>query len=611
MTETARTITFVAVALASAVAAWFVTPSVEMTPAQLAGASEGKQFFPDLLDANDPTSITVVAWDDALAARKQFKVEFKNGLWTIPSHHGYPADGAKKLAETANSLIGIKRDKFKSNSEQDHEQLGVVDPLDTDGKKLKGRGQRLTLTKGETALADLIIGKKVRDQEGYYYVRLPSEKSTYTAKLNINLSTKFADWIETDLLKVSRDELTQISIDDYTLDADPNLPVVSDVTTLEKPKPTDTAWKLQGLDEATEELETAKVNDLVNTLDELKLVGVRQKQKGINADLTFDREVVQNRLILQALVEDLGMRGFEVRQDRNNPEKARLYARGGELLATTNKGVEYTLRFGDVFSGDESEIEVGGAEKKAEGEKKDDEKEGADKAAEKTTGSQSRYLFISARFDEARLGAEPEKPTPPEGLPADVAADVEKLFQKKPARVAPGKGEKDDKPDAESAEGPAKGAKKEEECVADDDVVDEQSDKTQSEKGREEDKPQVEPAAPPKVENEAGQTEAAKAEQPSLADLKRQYRTLWERFDADQKAHEEKVKQGKEKASELNLRFGDWYYVISADSYKKLHQTRKDLVKQKAGPKDKAEAGTFEIPKDSPADADGTKKTDE
>jgi hypothetical protein len=39
-----------------------------------------------------------------------------------------------------------------------------------------------------------------------------------------------------------------------------------------------------------------------------------------------------------------------------------------------------------------------------------------------------------------------------------------------------------------------------------------------------------------------------------------------------------KVTQGREKVKTLNDRFADWYYVISHDSFTKLHRNRGDLV---------------------------------
>ncbi|MGQ0634686.1 MAG: DUF4340 domain-containing protein [Planctomycetaceae bacterium] len=601
MTEINRTVTFVAAAGVLAVAAWFLTPSVERTPAELAGAREGQEFFPDF-DPNEATSIRVAAFDEARAARKPFAVELKDGLWKIPSHYDYPADGAKQLAKTAASMRGIKRTKFKSGNVDDHENLGVVDPLDEDDKKLKGRGQRITLLKGDATLVDLIVGKPVRDQPGYNYVRVPSEKSTYTTRLDVNLSTKFKDWVETDLLKLNRDDLLQVTIDDYKFDSARRQPIDAEVATLARAKSGD-PWKLDGLDEKAEELDMAKVNDLVNTLDELKLAGVRPKPKGINADLSIDREYVKNQLQADLLVEDLRSRGFEIGPDRTQ-KGPRLYARGGELAAATGKGVVYTMRFGDSFAGDEEQIEIGGgdARKADDKEQPADDEEQDGKAANAAGKQSSRYLMVSVHFDEQHLGARPVKPAPPEGLPADMAAEVEKKFEKKAAkaraRSRSGGRSSRDKPGAPQEEAPQEEKEgKEEECgpgpvVAADDADSDQADADDADS---------------KNDGEAAGKDKDSAppddERPSVDELKKNFQVLYEKYDADLRAYETKVKEGEDKVEELNVRFGDWYYLISADDYKKLHAPRKDLVKAKAATTDakKTNAPIGAAPSSEPA----------
>jgi hypothetical protein len=51
-----------------------------------------------------------------------------------------------------------------------------------------------------------------------------------------------------------------------------------------------------------------------------------------------------------------------------------------------------------------------------------------------------------------------------------------------------------------------------------------------------------------------------------------------------QVAFDEKVKQGEQKAKELNARFADWYYVVGEDTYRKIHVGKSDIIKKK--PKD-------------------------
>ena len=65
---------------------------------------------------------------------------------------------------------------------------------------------------------------------------------------------------------------------------------------------------------------------------------------------------------------------------------------------------------------------------------------------------------------------------------------------------------------------------------------------------------------------EADLTDAEKADK-AIADVHKDWQT---KFDAAQA-----------RASELNHRFADWYYVISAANFDKLHLKRSDLVKEK------------------------------
>ena len=142
MTETRRTIYYAGAALLLAGLAFATAPRQKMPEAFF---DQGEQFFPDFTDPNAARSLEVVDFDEATGAAIPFKVTFEGGRWTIPSHHGYPADGKDRLAKTAAGLIGIKKDDFRTDNTADHEACGVIDPLDTSSQSLKGRGRRVTI----------------------------------------------------------------------------------------------------------------------------------------------------------------------------------------------------------------------------------------------------------------------------------------------------------------------------------------------------------------------------------------------------------------------------------------------------------------------------------
>ncbi len=497
-----RTLAFVATALISTALAF--TSNQLTKPATIPGTDEfGKEFNPDFTDAGKARSMRVVSFDEATAASKMFTVQYDGG-WKIPSYHNYPADGKDQLAKAAASVIGLKRGSLATRRKTDHERFGVIDPLDEENPATKGRGMRITISEKETALADFIVGNKVEGDEDKRYVRKFGEDKVYRVSARFDVSTKFSDWAETDLLKVTGFDITRLrgsrpkinDADEYEGD---------DVVELTKDKPSD-PWKLAGLDEATEELKSDDINAMVTTLDDLRLVGVRPRpafdgRPILNANLKvelpkqlLDDPRVRSEVI-KVLRADLGEKGFRVGQDDEG--QTQIVSREGELTAGTKDGVVYKLTFGSVFSGTEQEIETGAAEEpKADGKEKK-------KDASKQLDDQrkSRYLIVRVNFDESLLGnppAEPTKPTPPPGVepPADPKEDDDK---KDPA----------DKKE----EAPKKGAEKKDDAEKKD-SSDSDKTKTDDEKSSDSKKTSEDPAGAKGEDTVATEKKASKKEEP-------------------------------------------------------------------------------------------------
>ena len=180
---------------------------------------QGQPFFPDFKDPLACTDLEVVDYDPSTATASPFQVMFKDGKWVIPSHYDYPADAKDRLAKTAAGVMDLTKDTIRSDRAEDQEAIGVIDPLDTKTTTLKGRGKRVTLRdESEKVLADFIIGKEVKDQTGQRYVRVPGQKRTYGVNVKADLSTRFADWIETNLLKLDASHIRKIEFDNYKVE---------------------------------------------------------------------------------------------------------------------------------------------------------------------------------------------------------------------------------------------------------------------------------------------------------------------------------------------------------------------------------------------------------
>jgi hypothetical protein len=136
------------------------------------------------------------------------------------------------------------------------------------------------------------------------------------------------------------------------------------------------AWIMNGLT-ANEVLDPTAVDDLLKNIAKLTITGVLPKPTGITATLSHP---VSNASIAQADRADLARKGFYLAAN------GQLVSNRGELVVRTNRGIFYTLRFGDVaLDADAPASDETSAETAA----------GAKPVAQR----ENRYLFIMADFD--------------------------------------------------------------------------------------------------------------------------------------------------------------------------------------------------------------------
>ena len=95
MSETRKTAAFGGVALVLLLFALLTAPQRAMPDDFL---DRGETFFPEFTDPNVATTLEVIEFDGGTATARPFQVTFRNGRWTIPSHHDYAADGEDRLA---------------------------------------------------------------------------------------------------------------------------------------------------------------------------------------------------------------------------------------------------------------------------------------------------------------------------------------------------------------------------------------------------------------------------------------------------------------------------------------------------------------------------------
>ena len=520
MNEGPKTAIFVGAALVLSLASYWSFPNTKRIDP---GGTVGSDLF-TFDDPADAASLEITSYLEDLDTTHTFKIakNSKTELWTIPSHAGYPADATEQMRDAVTTLIGLETLGLASEEAADHELYGVMEPGQDGRIGSKGVGLLITVqdAKGKD-LANLIIGKSVKGTEDQRFVRIPGQDLVYAVSIDPDkLSTKFEDWIKSDLLSLSSFDIENMQLRDYFVvktNQGGALEKRSEVRV--KWNSSDSKWELEDMltfrgREAVptellenEELDTSKLNDMKNAFSDLKIIDVQRKPKGLGVDLKADESFMdddENRRSMMAhgyYASATGAGDFE------------LYAANGEVYVGMKDGYEYILRFGSVAMTDE----------------------GTD------DGSLNRYLFVMARVDESKF------PTPQlEPLPTSV--DLPK----------PEAGDAPAPPDADA----------EKEGDDGENSDDENSDDVNSDDAKKDD-----------VKNDEKEKEAEEERKRELqAAVERVEKENQRKMDT----WEEDKKKAADKVRELNARFSDWYYVISEDVYKRIHLSRNDIIKENA-----------------------------
>ena len=552
MTENTKTAIFVGIAFVALLAGWATKPSNATLDVQ---SLIGMDLTKDFTDPAEARRLRIVQFNEDTATLREFEVAEENGLWTIPSKSGYPADAERQMAEAATSLMDRRILAVVSESAGDHEQYGVVDPL---SPKLeagqKGVGTHVTISDiHNEPLVDLIIGRAVKDAPGQRYVREGNRDIVYVIEVNPEpLATDFEKWIEKDLLKLNSWDVQEVAIKDYSASLQPvmtpqgqlaiqvafdpraEMEFAHDASTGNWTPEQLRAFDTTARDYMTfalaedEELNEDKLNDLKTALGDLEIVDVARKPAGLSADLKAGVDFLDNPEARQ----DLRSLGFATVPSRTG-EGQELISSEGEVLCTTKDGVEYVLRFGDLRMDTSGETDDGKVDIEAA-------------AAKSNNKNVQRYLFVMARFNEDAIPKPELQELPP--LPEGVHALEEEATT-----------ETDADGDVEESETAIEEEEEEEEA-------EEAAESTEAE-------PAEDAAA-----NQDAELERIRAERKRIE--KENQRKLDE--------YNARLEKGRQKVKDLNLRFGDWYFVVSNDTFQKLRLSRNDVIKKKAPDDDSA-----------------------
>jgi len=619
MNEMQKSGIFAAVALVVLTVGFLVKPATEI---EAVPDDSGESFWKSF-DSRDVADLEIQTYNEKTGKPVALHLVKEAGSWKIATHEKYPTDADNKLADAASAVSTLEKGAIVSESAKDHEIYGLIEPPLKGEPGLTGIGTKVVMrSKGGDTLVSLIIGKEVpktgpaanpsmsRTNEEFRYVRRPGEDRVYQAKIQPSrLPTDFSEWINTDLLQLDQHNIKQVEIDNYSLKffLDPQqggMVVSADFVeklvlhynnkapgTPEQPNwtldqlvfdPKKRDYKPVKMDPATEELDVQKLNDMRLALDDLKIVDVRRKPEELSKELRLTGKPEARRNF------NMETAGFFVLPDGDVKSKE------GEVVVGMADGVEYVLRFGSVV------------EARATSEKKDDAKKDIEKSDKKDQEEKdkktTRYLLVTARFNQGlltppQLELYPDGPLPtkpgeekpeekkpeekteekkPEGKADEKKADEKKADEKKA----------DEKKPAPKAEEKTPAAKAEPKKSCEDDAEEEQAEEKKAEVKADEGKaePKAEPAKT-EVKAEPAKAEPAKTEtkaEPAKDDpLAAERGRIDRENDIKQRRFEQEKVDGQRKVDALNKRFGDWYYIISDDVFKKIRLDRAQIIKTK------------------------------
>ncbi|HTS63475.1 MAG TPA: DUF4340 domain-containing protein [Candidatus Acidoferrales bacterium] len=348
-------------------------------------SDEGQPFYPEFHDPQAVKAIEVVDYDEPTATARPLKVEFRKSRWVIASNNDYPIDIGDRLVKTSAALIDLKKDQVRSNITQDHGKYGVIDPLDQKNGSLQGRGKRVTLRDAQkNVLADFILGKPVESKPGWRYVRVPSQNRTYAVKTDADPSARFADWVNSGLLRIPTANIRRVTIATYAINPTTGALDQGDQIVLTQENG---QWKSPA--GAVKE-EAAKA--LGGALDTLKIVDARPKP----ADMARDLRAGQMQLSMQTAL-SLRQFGFLLTQT------GRILATDGEMTVEMANGVAYQIRFGDIASSGDRYLFVTTSWDTARATRYNDTSGGGEKASRDLNARFADWFYAIANADFQKL----------------------------------------------------------------------------------------------------------------------------------------------------------------------------------------------------------------
>ena len=548
MNENSKTILFVIVAAAAISLAYFTAPEARDPSAQ--GSKMGQALF-ESFDPRSATGIEIVEVDEENIASKTLEVSQTEKGWFIkrPGKADYPANADNQVKNVSSILFDLRIIDQAGEGAGEHAKFGVLDPTKANPSEV-GVGKMIALKNNTGSnLAQLVIGNEVEGLSNTRFVRKPDENAVYRVELeNVNdVTTKFVDWVEKDFLDLDKWNIKQVTFDNYEIKdgrIESSAKQILDYNNSE--------WNLIGssLGES-EEINKEKLDDMKDAFDDLEIIDVEKKPEILASSLRKGSEFVDANNIqeLQNTANSLMQKGFRPANELgadgkplsypNGKPKLKVVSQKGEVLVGMKDGIEYVLRFGEIYRGPE-----------------DDENSSGD----------SRYIYAFARVNENLLDQPVLAPVPSPLLQPVSDSNNSAVQDSNGTKGANGSKGKEGEPSVPPISPPGPPPNFTPPSAP----------------------PSITPPPPPSpnsggVENESNSSVESSVD--SFAKKKADLDAEIARIKASnlqiQREYQDKVSKAQARVKELNENLADWYYVISNEVYQKIRLDRSDYISVK------------------------------
>ena len=384
MNDKTKTIAFLGAA-GLAIGLALLTRPVEVEQSQ--GIKQGEFLLGTDFSPTKVAGMEIVTWQKGV--KKAIKIKQSDSGWFIHrDNFQYPADADNQLGPVATSLAALKVHRQETDKQGDHAKFGVLDPsIPDETQKAEGEegkiGKLLTLMdRGSKSLAKLILGNKTEDENSAYrYVRIPGDSTVYSVQFSDHIydkaTTQFAQWVEKDFLDLDHNEVKRIHLDNYkivqTMVQVPNMPQGFQMAQPEQQPGTkhtfvytDGNWTSPNVKLAeTESLNQEILDEMKESFDDLEIIDVEKKPAGKIKELLAKLWKSQNEKNQQAfqthrnklaeIGNSMGAKGFhlQVTQTVAGLQES-IFSDDGEIKVGMKDGVEYVLRFGKIYRGQDA-----------------------------------------------------------------------------------------------------------------------------------------------------------------------------------------------------------------------------------------------------------------